>query len=67
MIPKIITGYKGRYKYAGDTIYLRFKVKRQPPMQGYVIRAGYYLSQYFRDDRRRMFLRIWRPLGHWNF
>lgn len=62
---KIVTGYKGRFKYARDTMFLFFKGKTQPPMHGFLIRAvGGYFSQQFRDHRPIMYLRYYNYIPH---
>ena len=56
------TQYYGRYAFSADTIYLLFR-GTQPPMCPYLIReiSGSYLVQYFKDGRRRIFLRLQAP------
>jgi len=53
------TGYGGYFRWSADTIYLLFKGRTEAPMCDYLVReaSGQYLIQYFKDQRKRMFLR----------
>ena len=59
--PKMITGYHGHISNSNDTLHLLFAGKKRPPMCDYLVResTGQYVIQYFKDGRKRMFLRIY--------